>query len=76
MAGNFKPAGVVAESAAAGVAAAAGLTGPPAPPPAAWMELVCCAGSGGTGEAGAHSGLSMPAIRNGTGETKPQHSGI
>ena len=33
-----------------------------ADPAAAWMELACCAGSGGgTGDAGAHSGLSMPA---------------
>ena len=41
------------------VAAVMGATGLAAA--VAWMELACCAGSGGTGEAGAHSGLSMPA---------------
>merc|ERR1719237_198080 len=40
-------------------AVAAGVMGM-ADPAAAWMELACCVGSGGTGEAGAHSGLSMP----------------
>ena len=50
------------------VAAATGATGLLAAVAVAWMELVCCAGSGGTGEAGAHSGLSMPANMMGNNE--------
>ena len=63
MAGNlklgsrFKPAG----DDETGSAVATGVIGMADPATVAWMELACCVGSGGTGEAGAHSGLSMPA---------------
>ena len=58
--GRFKPAGDDETGSALDAAGAMGLADPAAAV-VAWMELACCAGSGGTGEAGAHSGLSMPA---------------
>ena len=62
--GRFKPAGDDETGSALDAAGAMGLADPAAAAAVvAWMELACCAGSGGggTGDAGAHSGLSMPA---------------